>query len=47
VAATFLPWSAGQPDGGLGENCARLDDSLDAYEDRACSDTRDYSCECE
>ncbi|HEY5939060.1 MAG TPA: C-type lectin domain-containing protein [Kofleriaceae bacterium] len=47
VPATFLPWQPGQPDGGVGENCARLDDGLDQLEDRACTDTRDYSCECE
>jgi hypothetical protein len=43
--ATFLPWQPGQPDGGASENCARLEDEL--LEDRACTDTRDYSCECE
>jgi hypothetical protein len=45
--ATFLPWQSGQPDGNTTENCARLDDTTNELEDRACTDSRDYSCECE
>ena len=43
--ATFLPFLAGQPDGGNAENCIRVD-SL-GFEDRACTDLRDYVCECQ
>lgn len=45
--ATYLPWAAGQPDGGATENCVRLDDATQTIEDRACADLRDYTCECE
>lgn len=45
--APFLVWAAGEPDGGTAENCGRLDDSVNAFQDRGCEDTRDYSCECE
>ena len=42
--ATFLPWLAGQPDGGGGEDCVRTDQA--GFEDRDCNDTRDFVCEC-
>jgi hypothetical protein len=44
VAATFLPWNVGQPDGGTAENCARNEGTT--FEDRECTDQRDYVCEC-
>ena len=44
--APYLPWIPGQPDGGTGENCARLEDGPGKLEDRECIDVRDYSCEC-
>lgn len=43
--ATYLPWDVGQPDGGTGENCGRNADVV--FEDRACTDLRDYVCECD
>ena len=42
--ATFLPWETGQPDGGGAEDCARNTGNM--FEDRECTDTRDYVCEC-
>lgn len=45
--APFLPWAAGEPDGGVTENCARLDDNTLLLEARACADMRDYICECD
>ena len=42
--ATFLPFLAGQPDGGGQENCLRATNNQ--LEDRACTDMRDYVCEC-
>jgi hypothetical protein len=44
VPATYLPWEPGQPDGAASENCARSTNAL--LEDRDCSDTRDFVCEC-
>jgi len=44
VPATFLPWEPAQPDGGPSENCARSTGVF--LEDRACSDARDFVCEC-
>jgi hypothetical protein len=43
--ATFLPWEAGQPDGGQAEDCAR--NASGSFEDRDCTDLRDYVCECD
>jgi hypothetical protein len=43
--APYLAWVAGEPDGGTAENCAR-NDTL-GFEARACTDLRDYVCECE
>ena len=42
--ATFLPFLSGQPDGGAAENCLRNDGG--GFEDRECTDQRDYVCEC-
>ena len=42
--ATFLPWLAGQPDGGAAEDCVRADSA--GFEDRDCNDMRDFVCEC-
>ena len=42
--AIYLPWQAGQPDGGGGEDCVRADSA--GFEDRNCADLRDYVCEC-
>lgn len=42
--ATFLPFEVGQPDGGASENCLRTDSA--GFEDRECTDDRDYVCEC-
>lgn len=44
TVATFLPFIAGQPDGGSEENCLRNEST--GFEDRECADTRDYVCEC-
>jgi len=44
TSATFLPWINGQPDGGNSENCVRTDQA--GFEDRDCTDLRDYVCEC-
>ena len=44
VPATFLPWEPGQPDGGEAEDCVRNNGST--FEDRECTDTRDFVCEC-
>lgn len=43
--ATYLPWLAGEPDGGSSENCGRTDGT--GFEARECVDVRDYVCECE
>jgi hypothetical protein len=45
VPATYLPWAAGEPDGGTAENCVRNADIV--FEDRACTDLRDFVCECD
>jgi hypothetical protein len=45
VSASYLPWEPGQPDGGTAENCVRNADIV--FEDRACTDLRDYVCECD
>lgn len=45
--APFEPWDAGEPSGGTAQNCARLDDTTNLLEARACTDTRNFSCECE
>lgn len=42
--ATFLVFQAGEPDGGTDENCLRTDSA--GFEDRECTDQRDYVCEC-
>jgi hypothetical protein len=42
--ATFLPFQEGEPDGGASENCIRTDSA--GFEDRDCTDLRDYVCEC-
>ncbi len=42
--ATYLPFLALEPDGGTEENCIRTDTS--GFEDRECTDLRDYVCEC-
>ena len=42
--ATYLPWEAGQPDGGSTEDCGRTSGA--GFEDRDCMDLRDYVCEC-
>lgn len=44
TVATFLPFAAGEPDGGTVENCIRTDSG--GFEDRDCADLRDYVCEC-
>jgi len=41
---TFLPFLAGEPDGGGADDCIRTENS--GFEDRECSDPRDYVCEC-
>ena len=45
MPATFLPWDTNQPDGGTQENCGRNQGTT--FEDRDCSDLRDYVCECD
>lgn len=42
--ATFLPFQVGEPDGGASDNCLRNDSS--GFEDRDCTDQRDFVCEC-
>jgi hypothetical protein len=45
--APFLPWKAGEPNGGTTENCARFDSGLRQLESRRCTDLRDWTCECD
>jgi hypothetical protein len=40
------PWDAGDPDGGATENCVRFKNSFD-FEDKACTDSNSYICECD
>lgn len=42
---TYLQFQAGQPDGGDGEDCLRLENSGE-LQDRSCNDARDFVCEC-
>ena len=44
TVASFLPFLAGEPDGGTDENCLRNESN--GFEDRECTDQRDYVCEC-
>jgi hypothetical protein len=45
--APFLPWQAGEPNGGTEENCARFDDGPRQLESRRCTDLREWTCECD
>lgn len=47
AVATFLPWQAGEPDGGTVENCVRLDDSTSTFADRSCNEVHNWVCECQ
>ena len=40
------PWDSGDPDGGTNENCVRFKNSFD-FEDKPCTDTDSYVCECD
>ncbi|MBZ0233467.1 MAG: C-type lectin domain-containing protein [Deltaproteobacteria bacterium] len=40
------PWDTGDPDGGTDENCVRFKNSFD-FEDKRCTDTNSYVCECD
>jgi hypothetical protein len=40
------PWDAGDPDGGTAENCVRFKNSFD-FEDKPCTDSNSYVCECD
>lgn len=40
------PWDAGDPDGATAENCVRFKNSFD-FEDKACTDSNSYVCECD
>lgn len=41
----YLQFQTGQPDGGEGEECLRVD-GVGEFEDRNCGDARDFVCEC-
>jgi hypothetical protein len=50
TAATFLPWTAGQPDnsgGGEGSDCVMALSTSATYDDRRCSTAEIAVCECE
>ena len=46
TAATYLPWSPGQPNGGTGANCALADAPGSLY-DFDCNGYEAFACECE
>lgn len=40
------PWDGGDPDGAEAENCVRFKNSFD-FEDKPCTDSLRYTCECD